>query len=199
MKKPLLVILIIAGAIALLLGACVVIGVIFFLLITDLPVQESDKRLLVQPSDLLTYFEDFQPIADAEVIKKIKYLDGSVELSLEYDVDDEDQPYMVVTVTREVSRADAMMVYKLAWSASLLGLTFGDSEMDVKEDNVLISIGDRSRFGLIKYEGNNVGTIFVFMKGNSIYEFLLSGLYIDDPEILHELFDARAEDLGDFR
>jgi|ETNmetMinimDraft_30_1059905.scaffolds.fasta_scaffold257668_1 hypothetical protein len=74
-----------------------------------------------------------------------------------------------------------------------------DGNVDVIEANDLFSIGDRSRFGFISYDGMTTGVMLVCMKGRNIYDLTLSGFYIDDPEILHELLDDKIGMLNSFK
>lgn len=193
------VILIVVGCILLITGGIVGLGAVFLLTARDIEVTPEDRALLVTPADLEEYF-DYTHDPEHVQVSKIRYLDRTTELTMEYDVEeDDDQPYMNVTVSHEHKRSDARSTYGISWGAQVMSMNVYDDNVDVVEANDLFSIGDRSRFGFICYDGMTTGVMLVCMKGNNIYDVTLSGFFIDDPEILHELFDDKLAHLDSFK
>lgn len=193
------VVLIVVGCVLLLVGGVVGLGAVFLLTARDIDVSADDRAILLTPADLESYFE-FEHLPERIEISKIRYMDWSTELTMEYDVEqDDDQPYMNVTVSHELKPSDARSTYGISWSAQVVSMNMYDGNVDVIEANDLFSIGDRSRFGFISYDGMTTGVMLVCMKGRNIYDLTLSGFYIDDPEILHELLDDKIGMLNSFK
>jgi len=165
------------------------LGALFLASAKELPVTEADKDLIVDAFEFVPYYEDFAPDAKYEGWEKLRYVGGTVDLTYEYDSPLEDEPYIRSTVTWDVSRSDANLTYALGWSSSILGLNIADEEFDVQERDDYYAAGDRSRIGLILYDGEEVGNLFVVGVGDTVLDFTISGFVMNDPGLWHELFD----------
>ena len=51
----------------------------------------------------------------------------------------------------------------------------------------------------MKYGDVQIGNMLSMLVGNNIYDFFVSGLMLDDPQILAELFNENAEDLKTYK
>lgn len=189
MKK--LILIIILGLVSLVL----IVGLAGYLIFkaSEKPVTESDRQLVVRASDLIPYFEDFNPSEEYESLKRLKYFVGTQELLYEYDSQLDGDPYINNTVTYDTRASDALMTYSIEWSAQ--AVTFKVYGMYLEEDDSIYNPEGKSKFGNIFYEGEPVGHVFVYQKKNTVYAFTISGFIMQDPEIWHELFDHRLEAL----
>lgn len=198
MRNAIKIPLIIFGAVLLILLFFAGAGAFYYFSTKELPVTEADKALIVGPEAIKPYFDDYDPVVSAIRYTKVRYLDGQVELSMEYDIDDENQPYMSVVVTDSPRASDTMSNYLIAWNTMVAVFNAYDRKYEIAEDNEEFSIGDRSRYASIKYDDAIVGNMLVFTKGNKLYELTITGYYIDDGEIWQELFAGKLEQLALF-
>ena len=162
-------------------------------------ISEHDRDLIINPVQLESYFSDYKAIHSDIKYSKVKYIDGELELRLDYDNEDEEQPYMSVVVTKSRKASDALSTYYIAWTTHIALYNAYDSNFEVVEDNEFFSLGERSRFAAINYSGEPLGNRLVFMQDKTVYEFTLTGFYIDDPEIWQELFADKLELLKGFQ
>lgn len=193
-KIPLIIISSIVGLVVFfgLLGAA------YYFSAQQQEITNRDRSLIISPVELEPYFTDFKAMGSEITLNKVKYLDGAVELSMEYDVEDDEQPYVSVVVTRTRKKSDALSTYYLAWTAQNAVFNAYDSGFDVVEDNEFFNLGDRSRFAFVKYESYPVGNRFVFLQDKTVYEFTLTGFYIDQQQIWEDLFAGKLEQLKKF-
>jgi len=182
-------------------GIVVVIGLVGFAYIytaQEQEVSDRDRDLIISPVQLEAYFADFKAVQPDIEYSKVKYIDGELELRMDYDNDDESQPYMSVVVTKSHKASDALSTYYIAWTTHVALYNAYDSNFEVIEDNEFFSLGERSRFAVINYSGEPLGNRFVFMQDKTVYEFTLTGFYIDDAKIWQELFTDKLERLKGF-
>jgi len=194
-KIPLIILLSIVGLV-------VVIGLIGFGYLYTAKEQEisaHDRELIINPVQLETYFSDYKAIPADIKYSKVKYIDGEIELRMDYDNEDDAQPYMSVVITKSLKAPDTLSTYYIAWTTHVALYNAYDSNYEVIEDNEFFSLGERSRFALINYSGEPVGNRFVFMQDKMVYEFTLTDFYIDDPQIWQELFADKLVQLKDFQ
>lgn len=160
---------------------------------------DADRALLLRPADLVPYFEDWTPKAGAETITKTAYIDGKVELVLEYDTDDEDEHlHMRIDVTHDTNAVEARLTFESEWEGSKEALEAADDELELREVTDLFSIGDKSRIGFMTFDEYRSGMLLVIRKGNNVYCLIIGGFYIDDPEVLKSLFLPRMALLAQF-
>ena len=193
-KIPLILIAATFGILLLLAAA----GAFYYFSTSELQITDADRALIVGPEAIKPYFDDYAPMLDAVTYHKLKYIDGQVELKMEYDVEQADQPYMSVVITDSRSKADAMSNYLIAWNAMVAVFNAFDAKYDIVEDNSVIKLGDYSRFAYIKYEDTMVGNMFLFVSGHKLYEFTMTGYYIESADIWQELFRDKAKRLVAF-
>ena len=61
------------------------------------------------------------------------------------------------------------------------------AEIEVVERNDLFEWGDRSRFTILKTDGQPFGNVFITRKGKHVFYVLISGVYFDDRESISDL------------
>ena len=172
---------------------------LFIFTATDEPVSEVEKNLVVTFHDLEPYFDDLKYNTEYESFKKVRYFDRSTDVTYEYSHPAEDQPYISVTITHEPKKSDALTSYAIGWSSGIAGMNIVDSEWNIEEDNTIFKCGEKSRFGVVKYGDVQIGNMLSLLVGNNIYDFFVSGLILDDPEILAELFNEKAKTLKTYK
>lgn len=145
----------------------------------------QDREILANADDVSQFVDDFYPDASKESYDKYKRIDGSIEVSYEYDEPyNDDAPYISYTVSVTSSESVANEEFDTAWSAAQLGMKLGGgSGVTVSERNDIFSWGDSSRFGIVTYEGSPAGNLFVGRKGKYLVVFLLAGIYFEDDAI----------------
>ena len=193
-KIPLILLAAVFGIILLFIGA----GALYYFSMQELEVTDADRALIVGPDSIQPYFDDYVPKMGAVIYKKVKYIDGQVELEMEYDVEDDNQPYMSVVITDSRNKSDALSNYLIAWNAMVAVFNAFDANYDIVEDDSVIKLGERSRFAYIKYDEAIVGNMFLFVSGNKLYEFTMTGYYIESAEIWQELFTGKEQQLTAF-
>lgn len=187
---------------AVLIGFAALAGttLLFLNFTKDLEVTDGDSAVLIGADALVDYFSDYQPTSGGEVVRKVRYLDGTYELDLEYDVPEDDaQPYLSTTVSVERTVKDAFVIFETSWKATRLGLNIYDTDMGLREDNDFFSFGDRSRHGFIVFEDQTAGNMFVTQIDKKVFMFMISGFYFDDSEVFADLLMPRLERLRDYR
>ena len=172
---------------------------LFIYTAADEPVSEEEKNLIVTFHDLEPYFEDLEYNTEYESFNKVRFFDRSTELTYEYSHPAENQPYISVTITHEPKKSDALTSYAIGWSSGIAGMNIVDSEWNIVEDNTIFKCGERSRFGVVKYGDAQSGNMFSMLVRGNIYDFFVSGLILDDPQILAVLFNEKAEILKTYK
>jgi len=188
-KIPLFIFLGLLAILLFFIGA----GALYYFSTKELAVTDADRALIVGPHEIKPYFSDYEPVSTAIKYSKVRYIDGQVELAMEYDVEADDQPYMSVVVTDSVRQSDNLGNYVVAWNAMVAVFNAYDTKYEIIEDNDAFHIGDRSRFAYVKYEDAIVGNMLVFMSGKKLYELTLTGFYIEQADIWQELFANKIE------
>ena len=155
---------------------------------TELPVTDADRDLLLCAEDLKPYV-DIPPLAPGdEVFTKLRYLDGSLELSYEYDPPE--GGYMFVRISQELKASDALIVYTTEKAGLRIGLALEEgTELRPRED--VFRAGDASTFHDIVVGGLVVGHSFVARIGKVIYAVAISGYDMGQPAIWQGLMAER--------
>jgi hypothetical protein len=196
MRTTLIVIAGIVFAVAALAGA----SYLYLNLTKELDVTDGDRAVLVGADVLIDYFSDYAPAPGAEVVRKLRYLDGTYEIDLEYDVpDDPEQPFLSTTVNIERTLKDAFVMFEMSWNGTRLGLNVYDTDLGLREDNDFFSYGDRSRHAFIVFENEPAGNLFASQINKKVFVFMISGFYFDDSEAFADLLLPRLEELRDYR
>lgn len=148
----------------------------------ELQVRPQDEAVLVTAADISQFVGDFVPNSSREKITRNKHLDGSVELSYEYDdTNNEEAPYISYTVFTEASESDAATEFDTLWAATELGMKIGGgSSVSVSERNDIFTWGDKSRFGIMTVDGQPAGNLFVGRQGKFVVVFIIANIYFED-------------------
>ncbi|HBV65318.1 MAG TPA: hypothetical protein DEF45_20105 [Rhodopirellula sp.] len=195
MRKPFAIAFVIAAVG--LLSICGFASLVLFWAASSktIPLTESDTQVVVTAADLEPYFQDYASTTQHETFEKIRYLDQSVELNYEYSSPDDNDPYISVSISYELTKGDAAGVYLGTWTFQQLGFRAQDQDYAFEELESFYNAGDRSRFANITYGGEPVGHLLLIQKANIVYSFLLSGFLIEDASVWRDLFHERIQNL----
>ena len=156
---------------------------------------QADREAVLQIDDLVLWIEDFSPDASKESLKKTKDFDNSYYVEYEYDDSlNEEALYLSYDVSLQPTKWDASLIYQSQKFGANLGL-FGEDSKQVPR-NDLFRWGDESNFSLLQFEdGISFGNLFVARKGKRVVMLVLSGVYFDRAEDVHNLLDEKLEAL----
>jgi len=157
-----------------------------------LPVEESEKLMLLRAGDLAPYGYELEGIERYESFTKTRLSDGSYELEYEFETPDseEEHPlFLYVIVTVEKNDLDAVLSHGAERFGAMHGLRKGGiKEREVKN---FYRYGDVSSFHVLEMDGQPVGNLFSARKGRRIYTLMITGMSFDDPQVWRELLQAR--------
>jgi hypothetical protein len=150
---------------------------------TEEEVKQADRPLLVTIEDLEPYDYDLDHLAHLQSFRRIRNLDGSLEIEYEFETPDTSEQilYLSVTAGYERTAREAVATYRMDKGAVGVGSRIGG--VSVKEEPGFYRWGDESYFGFfVTKEGQRGGNVFAARAGNRTYLLILSGIYFDDRE-----------------
>jgi len=160
----------------------------------DLPISAADREVVLRAADLIPYGYGLEQTGRYETFKRIRYFDGSHELTYEYQTPESEKDnalYLNVTVSVENSASDALTSH----GAEEIGLTIGlkANGVEAREIEDFYAYGDTSKFSLLENDGKPIGNIFTTRKGRRVFVMVLSGMYFEDAATFKELIEGRLE------
>jgi hypothetical protein len=158
----------------------------------DLPISAADREVVLRAADLIPYGYGLEQTEQYETFKRIRYFDGSHELTYEFQTpesEEENALYINVIVSVEKSTADALTSH----GAEKVGLTIGLKANGVQQREIkdFYEYGDSSSFAVLEKDGHPIGNIFTTRDGKRVFVLTLSGMYFDDAETFKELIEGR--------
>jgi hypothetical protein len=158
----------------------------------DLPISAADKEVVLRAADLAPYGFGLEETERYETFKRIRYFDGSHELTYEFQTPDSEQDdalYINVVISVEKTRSDALTTQ----GAQKVGLTVGLKSNDIEQREVenFYSYGDSSSFAILEKDGHPIGNVFSAREGRRVFMLTLSGMYFDDAATFKELIERR--------
>ena len=188
----------IVGVVMLFVGG----GLLFIATGKEQPVTARDHAILVDIDMLAEWmYEEYIPEKRGETLIKTRYIDGSYDIEYEYDIpEDMNAPYLSCIVTVERTISDAQTSYVAIWGGSQLGFSLlSDIEIDLVERNDLFRWGDRSRFAILKTEGEPFGNVFITRTGKYIFYIIISGVYFDNHDGISGLLSEPLSQLSSYQ
>ncbi len=177
------------------LALCLVLGatiVLFDKTQKKTPLTQAERGALVTAEDLVAAGAKFAPDPKVEVSSKNANLDGSSELSYEYE--SKDPPvYVSTSISMEKSAADAISSYTGQSVGGAVGMNLSEPKMGLEDRDDLLKWGDQSRARLITYDGHPVGNFFIARKNNRVFLTMFTGVYFDDPEDFKSVIEPKLE------
>lgn len=198
MKKVLLVLGILFAALVVLAGGVALIGYLYVKTAEPVEPDAEDLALLVGPEQIQPYFYDFEPEEGALTMEKVVYFDDSVELTMTYETEREDHPYMEVTITREPKMSDAVATIPLYWGAMVAGMKVYGDGISVDDGYFDLDFGPQTKVAVLRMDGEPFGNMVAFRDGHVSYVFMMSGFFIEDEELMELLFREVSRKLSSF-
>lgn len=158
----------------------------------NLPVGAADKDVVLRAADLIPYGYGLEKTERYETFERIRYFDGSHELTYEFqtpDSEEENALYINVVVSVETSTADALTSH----GAQKVGLGIGLKANGVEQREIenFYRYGDSSSFAVLEKNGHPIGNVFTARDGKRVFVLTLSGMYFDDAATFKELIEGR--------
>jgi hypothetical protein len=183
--KPRTTLIIVASVVGGVLFLGCAMGAVFYLAFVhefEEPMTQADRDVLLTPDKLTEFVElEFDPAIGKA--KRVRYLDGSRELSYEYESPDgaEDPLYVLSSVNLERNVSDAHFVYMGANLGLKLGMALeGEEGLQEVARPGLFQWGDESRAVVLMRDDKPVGNVFAGRKGKRVFHILLVGVYFDE-------------------
>ena len=192
----------VGGAVCLALCGCLGFLVVGAIGIPRADPTPEERQALVTIDDLVPF--GAQPVNQdqREVYSAKRNLDGSVEISYDYDADRAPKGDEVFTLSSAVeinlSERSARESFGTTIGAFKLGL--GIYDVEAEKDPYEMPGVDQSYFASIRTKSVPVGNMVVVRKGKMLHSVLLVGLHFDRAEDLAAILEgkiARAEALRD--
>lgn len=169
------------------------VGMLFALGTKQMPLQPGDEAALVTAEDLLASIGS-EAVPDPAKVKqgRERLLDGSVEISYEYE--SQDPPLYVSTIiSLERNESDARATYIGQSVGGAAGMALAGQGLKLEPRDDLMKWGDQSKSQLMVLEGNPVGHFFITRKGKRVFVTVFSGVYFDEPELLSSFLTPHLE------
>ncbi|MBN1317369.1 MAG: hypothetical protein JXA42_17945 [Anaerolineales bacterium] len=174
---------------------CQVVICLVFVACSTKEIKEEEKALLVTIRDLEGYGVIVKYPAKGESFQVKTNLGDSTEIEYEYDSEKDPESTENLWIKSEAEILDndelASTEFDDRISAYKLGAFLGNSDVEIREDPELFSLGDENFSAYFELDGKKFGNVLVVRKGNVVLSLLIAGLYFDDPLLLHELMAPR--------
>ena len=165
----------------------------------NLPVDDKDRAVVLRAADLIPFGYGLEKTEPYETFTKTRYLDGSHELTYEFETPDSEEEnalYMNVTISVEKSTSDAWATHGAQDIGLGVGLkTNGITKREVKD---FYKYGDSSTFYVLEKDGHPIGNAFTVRHGKRVYMLVLSGMYFDDAASWKELIEEKLETFSEY-
>ena len=154
------------------------------------PPTDAEKRLILSAASFEEFGQKLQPKCQKYTSKL--NLDGTREVEFDYDCG-EGAP-MFLTSGAEIGRneRDSRESFVLAISAYKTGLLIGGGSLEPRHE--LLTLGDQHYAAQIRKGTNIIGNVFVVRQGRVLHTLVMTGLYFEDPDDIHDLFTPLLEE-----
>ena len=159
------------------------------------PVTEKDRQVVVTAERVALITGVTLTDATAGRYRKIRHLDGSRELTYEYDSDDDFSVNCEITVER--SAKDATMSYAGQRWGTKIDYQLGGAVQQT-ERNYLWRWGDDSTCALLKVDDQEVGNLFMARKGRRFFTLTIIGVSFDEPAAIRDLLAPMLQRLENY-
>jgi hypothetical protein len=192
---------IIAGVVFL---ACGGLGTaIYFVFIHEFeePVTATDRGVVITVERLAEFVPNLQPDPSRGKLQKVRHLDGSRELTYEYETEEGAEKALFVNhqVGVERSAQDAQYAYGGLGIGTNIGLRLGSTgNVRQVERNDLWRWGDDSKCALLMNGDNKVGNLFMARKGRRYFSLMIVGVYFEDRQAIQQLLGPMLQRLDSY-
>jgi hypothetical protein len=191
---------------AVLLGIVALGALVYFRFIYEIeePVTAADRAVVITAEHVAKFQPGFRPNPGLGNFKKVRHLDGSMELTYEFETPDgaEVPLYVYCLVGVEPTTSDAKSVYAGLGlgegSQSLTTAVKVQEQLQEVERNDLWGWGDKSRCALLKTHGEIVGNFFMARKGRRYFALVITGVCFEDPPLIVQLLGPMLERLENY-
>jgi hypothetical protein len=170
------------------------LGYFYFFHDIEAPVTAADRQVVITAQHLAKFEPTLRPDPALGKYRKVRHLDGSRELTYEYETPEEaeDWLYIECVVSVEPTVADARAAYAglsldTRPAIHVVGAAGGGSELGQVVRNDLWRWGDASRSVLLTSEGETVGNFFMARKGRRYFTLVIVGISFDQPEVIRQV------------
>ena len=179
-----LIVVAVLGGVAALVCAVVAFGYFMFMREIEEPVTPAERDVLLT-IEKLKEFVDLEADPGRGRVKRVRYLDGSREVTYEYESPDgaADPLYVSSSVNLERNVSDARTVYVSSTLGFKLGMALeGESALRQVVRSGLFQWGDESKAVLLMRGDKPVGNLFAGRKGRKVFLVVLVGVFFDERE-----------------
>ncbi|GEM_PF-3168130 len=186
-NRTLIVILAVAGALVLVCGG--VVGLVaLFMIEKEVPMTDRDREVLITAEQVAENVQGLKVEASRGRFKKARRMDGSVEVSYDYE---SDELVVMSSVTVDRNESDARATFVGYEGGMKIGLSFqGKDAPKLEAADPLWHWGDASRCYLLVRDGNRVGNYLVARKGKRVFVLVLVGVWYGDRAALEDLLGS---------
>ena len=180
------------GVAGMLVLACGGLGaLIYFVFVRDIdePVTAADEELVITAERLTDFVAGLQIDPSRGSLHKARHLDGSKDLSYEYESPEgAKQPlYVHHEISVERTEQDARYGYGGLGIGTNIGLRLEGGQLRQVERNNLWRWGDDSKCVVLMNGDNKVGNLFQGRKGRRYFSLMIVGVYLETPQDIREL------------
>jgi predicted Zn finger-like uncharacterized protein len=190
----------VAGAV--LLSCTGLSALIYFVFIRDIeePLTAADRELPITAERLRAFVPTLHTDPTRGNLRKVRHLDGSRELTYEYESagDGEESLYVNHEIGVERTEQDARYAYGGLGIGTNLGLRLEGDKLRQVERNELWRWGDDSKCVLLMNGDNKVGNLFMARKGRRYFSLMIVGVYFENPQAVRELLDRMLQRLDNY-
>jgi hypothetical protein len=167
----------------------------------DEPVTATDRGMVITAERLADFAPNLQPDSSRGNLRKARHLDGSRELTYEYESAEGAAKTLFVNhqIGVEGSAQDAQYAYGGLGIGTNIGFRLGGAgEMRQVERNDLWRWGDDSKCALLMNGDAKVGNLFMARKGRRYFSLMIVGVYFEDPQAIQELLGPMLQRLDSY-
>jgi hypothetical protein len=178
-----------------------VVSYVFYAHEVEQPLEEADRSLVITAEDIVARAPEMKADPERGRLRKVRFLDGSRELSYEYESPDEAEStlYLSYIAGVEPTANDAHLVYISEGASFKLGLQIGaEGDMKLVDRNELWRWGDESRCAVITNDGHAVGNLFMGRQGRRRFTLVIIGVYFDDDAAIADLLEPMLRELESY-
>lgn len=198
-RSVLLILGIVLGCVLLVCAGLGTLGYFVFVHEIEEPVTAADREIPITAEVLAPRVPGFRVDPSLGKFARARHLDGSRELTYEYESPDgaESTLYVYYQLGVERTTKDAQDAYTGVRLGSNIGLSKGGQVQRVDRSD-LWRWGDQSQCELLQRGGKPVGNLFSARKGKRYFVLMVVGIYFNDPETIREVLDPMLKRLENY-
>jgi hypothetical protein len=176
---------------------------IYFAFVHDIevPVAAADRDVVITAERLAEFAPGLEPDPNRGNLRKVRHLDGSRDLTYEYESEEGAKSPLYVNNEIGVERTaqDAQYAYGgLGIGTNLSFRLGGEGNMRQVERNDLWRWGDNSKCALLMKGDKKVGNLFMACKGRRYFSLMIVGVYFEDGQAIQELLGPMLQRLDGY-